>query len=403
MEIHRVKSLYELESRAAAWNKLAGRVPFRSWEWLSAWWEYYGVHDDQNRPRHPYVLCVEHQRQLVAVVPWYIEDLPWQGRVLKFLGSGPVCSEHLTIFCERDWETKVARAVADWLTAAAHEGPDGWDQIDLEGIDVTDLAMCRLAEQLSDREMLVHCRPGLPCWRVHLPSNWDDYLKMLSRSHRKELRSMQRRVWVRGRARLFTARTPEELTWAWNLLVDLHQRRRLSRGNPGCFAAPRFAGFHGEAVRRLLSAGWLQLNWLELDGRPVAAEYQLVEDGVIYAYQSGIEVDALAHMPGRLITMGVLREAIESGCRSYDLLRGNEPYKAHWRAQPHPTIDLCVLPNRGADRLRYGFWVAGDGMKGWLKNYLPSGGESLSPDAPWLEAWRDATSQSGITALLPDA
>ena len=37
---------------------------------------------------------------------------------------------------------------------------------------------------------------------------------------------------------------------------------------------------------------------VELDGEPVAAEYHLAGDnGVIYAYQSGIEIEALGVAP----------------------------------------------------------------------------------------------------------
>ena len=39
----------------------------------------------------------------------------------------------------------------------------------------------------------------------------------------------------------------------------------------------------------MLRAGQLRPGWLEVDRRPVVAEYQLTGDGVVYAYQSGID------------------------------------------------------------------------------------------------------------------
>jgi hypothetical protein len=35
-----------------------------------------------------------------------------------------------------------------------------------------------------------------------------------------------------------------------------------------------------------------------------------------------------------------------------DFLRGDEPYKAHWRAAPQPTFDYRIIPNRRLARLR---------------------------------------------------
>lgn len=391
MKICVVTSLAELAPLAAQWDRLTRGVPFRSWPWLSTWWEHYGSSDHRRTSVELFVVCVEDQGELVAVAPWYVETFPLHGRVLQFLGSGPVCSEYQSVLCKPGWETKVAARLARWLCEQAEPGAAGkaaWDQIELEGIDSTDEMMRRLTEQLSLHGALVHCRPGLPCWRVELPDSWDEYLQSLSKSHRKELRGFRRRLFDSGKAVLHTARHPLELERGWRLLMDLHQRRRQSLGDPGCFAAPRFASFHGQVTERLLASGHLRLHWLEVEGKPVAAEYHLAGDnGVIYAYQSGIEIDALGLAPGRLVTLAILRRAIGEGYRSFDLLRGDEPYKAHWRAKPRPTVELCVLPGKGADRLRFGMWLAGRSMKDWLRSrpkitpaWLPT-----SSERPWFE------------------
>jgi CelD/BcsL family acetyltransferase involved in cellulose biosynthesis len=222
---------------------------------------------------------------------------------------------------------------------------------------------------------------------VALPGNWEEYLRRLSKSHRKELRALQRRMIDSGRAKLRTARSDDELEEGWQTLIDLHQRRRRSLGEPGCFAAPRFEQFHSDVIRRLLPSGQLRMHWLELDGAPIAAEYHLAGDnGVMYAYQSGIEIEALGVAPGRLITLAILRQAIAEGYRSFDLLRGDEPYKMHWRAEPRPTVEMCVLPGRGADRFRYGMWLAGDVMRSWLRSCsrsLPAW-VANEHESPWL-------------------
>jgi CelD/BcsL family acetyltransferase involved in cellulose biosynthesis len=389
MNIRRVTSLAELAPIATAWNRLTRGVPFRSWEWLTTWWEHYGHRRDGSRSNlELFVLCVEEDGELIAVAPWYIELFPLHGRVVQFLGSGPVCSDYMSVLCKPGWEGKSAAALAEWLSANAGGagGPAAWDRIELDGIDAEDEIMRRLTDELNRCGSFVHCRPGMPCWRVALPGSWDEYLHCLSKSHRKELRALRRRMFDSGRATLRTARSPSELDEGWRTLIDLHQRRRRSLGDPGCFAAPRFEQFHSDVVRRLLPSGHLRLHWLELDGHPVAAEYHLAGDnGIVYAYQSGIEIDALGVAPGRLITLAILRQAIAEGYSGFDLLRGDEPYKMHWRAEPRPTVEICVLPGKGVDRFRYGMWLAGDVMRSWLRSRskgLPTwlGSE---PQGPW--------------------
>ena len=90
------------------------------------------------------------------------------------------------------------------------------------------------------------------------------------------------------------------------------------------------------------------MSWMELDGTPAAAEYHLADSAATYAYQGGVDPDRLDEEPGRLSTILCLRHAIEEGHRQLDFLRGDEPYKAHWRATPRATYDYRVIPNRPA-------------------------------------------------------
>ena len=108
----------------------------------------------------------------------------------------------------------------------------------------------------------------------------------------------------------------------------------------------RFTIFIARLLERLLERGQLRMSWLELDGTPAAAEYHLADGTATYAYQGGVDPDRLAEEPGRLSTILCLRRAIEEGHRQFDFLRGDEPYKAHWRPTPRATYDYRVVPNR---------------------------------------------------------
>ncbi|HEX5471116.1 MAG TPA: GNAT family N-acetyltransferase, partial [Lacipirellulaceae bacterium] len=113
---------------------------------------------------------------------------------------------------------------------------------------------------------------------------------------------------------------------------------------------------HRELAGRLLARGQLRMSWLEMDGTPAAAEYHVAGGATTYAYQGGVDPDRLPEEPGRLSTILCLRAAIEEGHTQMDFLRGDEPYKAHWRAAPRATYDCRVIPNRRLARLRGRVW-----------------------------------------------
>ncbi len=366
IEVSRVASLSELAELRDPWNRLAGDVPFRRWEWVTTWWEHYGDAGEL------FVLCVrDEQGRLLGAAPWYLEHSGLKGRVVQFLGSGEICSDHQTLLCRDEDREQVVRAVAQWLGDVQPTfgqrvfggGANQWDLLLLDGVDADDRAVRQLVGQLEQQRCSVYEEPGPGAWRLTLPDDWDAYLAMLSKSHRKQVRRCQRRVLEAGRAVLHTVRRADDLSHAFDTLVELHQRRWEACGEKGCFASPRFMAFHREIAQKLLEQGMLRLHWLELDGRPAAAEYHFAAGDTVYAYQSGVEPDLRDEEPGRFAAVATLEQAIDDGYRHVDFLRGDEPYKAHWRAEPQPTAVIRVVARNATAQFRDGVWRAARSVK----------------------------------------
>jgi CelD/BcsL family acetyltransferase involved in cellulose biosynthesis len=224
-----------------------------------------------------------------------------------------------------------------------------------------------LTRSLEQRGCLVSRFAADAWWALDLPASWDDYLAAISKSHRKQLRRLERDVLESNRVRWHQVRSNDELANAWRVLVDLHQRRRRSLGEPGCFASRAFHDFHREVVERMLVGDRLRMSWLELDGSPAAAEYHLTDGTTTFAYQGGVDPERLAEEPGRLSTILCLRAAIKERHQCIDFMRGDEPYKAHWRAVPHPTFDVRVVPNRRLARLRGRLLAWSDSAIDWVR------------------------------------
>ncbi|MGC3966133.1 MAG: GNAT family N-acetyltransferase [Pirellulales bacterium] len=296
------------------------------------------------------MLVVREGECIVGLAPWYVDPSPLWGRVVKQLGSGEVCSDYQTLLAAPGCEREVAAAVAQYLRV---ELRNQWDRLDLDGVVVGDAALTALVDELHLHGAPIERRRGPSCWRVALPATFDDYLALCSKSHRKQLRRLERNVLDTDRAVWHTVRSIDDFAIAWPIFVDLHQRRRRSLGEAGCFQSPCFQAFHEEMARGLLARGLLRLHWLELDGTPIAAEYHLQSGGVVYGYQSGVDPQRLDEEPGRLAGIAVIRQAISEGLATYDLLRGDEPYKAHWRALPTPTEQITVVNGRRRSRARH--------------------------------------------------
>ncbi|HPP51861.1 MAG TPA: GNAT family N-acetyltransferase [Thermoguttaceae bacterium] len=411
----------QLAEIADIWNRLAGPVPFRRWEWLAGWWRCYGQ-PNQGRRRLAVGVVKDPAGEAIGLAPWYIERSAIRGRVLRFLGGDEVCSDHLNLLCLPGREDEVAEALAQWLNQGSPDrilrefppsedagqetdwtqanvspvcgdkSPIPWDLIELAYVDADDPTLEIFLRCMARQGCWIERAPVGHCWVIELPDTWEAFLQRLSNHRRRRLRQVGRLFFTTGRAVVHTVRRPEELPKAMDLLVQLHRQRRRQLGQPDCFVSSRFETFHRQIAPELLAAGLLELHWLEVDGQPTAAEYHLLGDGTIYVYQSGIAPTAECPSPGEWIYLALVRRAIERGCRYFDLLRGDEAYKAHWRATPRRLETLWIAAPHLSAGWRYGIYRTGRRVKQWLRRWL--GQENSSQPLSSKE-------QSGSTDALP--
>ena len=352
MHVLRVTQIEDLTAYQQQWDHLADGCVFRSWTWLSTWWKHYQSLRPTQSLNVLLVFAEESSEQPVTILPCYTDTSFTRGKVLRLLGDGEVCSDHLGLLVDSADAQAASNAIADYLV---HQWND-WDLIDFSTIDCHDNSMELLYSAFEANDCQLSREPGLNSWSIELPESWEEFLALQSKSHRKQLRRFEKRILKTGQGTWHLAQTQQDFDIAWEILVDLHQRRRISLGEPGCFASPRWADFHRDVAKQLLQAGKLRLSWLELGGQPAAAEYHLADSKTTFAYQGGIDPDRLEEEPGRLSMILTIQHAISEGHTAFDLLRGDEPYKAHWRATSHPTFDIQIVPPRNSSRWRYQVW-----------------------------------------------
>ncbi len=342
------------------WNRLAGGVPFRRFEWFEAWWRHYG------RPGWELLLVVVEDEfgRPIGIAPFYRAGGMVRGRIVRLLGSGEVCSEYQTLLAQSGREVEVAAAIANWFDSPA---AGEWDELVLSAVAQADPAVGALAAEFSRREFGVHQRRGMCCWRTALAADWEQFLRGLSSSRRARVRQLTRKYFDTGRVAVRCASQCQSWEEGFRILVDLHQRRRRSLGQAGCFASGRFAGFHAEICRKFHAAGVLRLLWTELDGRPVAAEYAFTGGETVYYYQTGLDPAARDHDPGWLGMIGSLTRAIDEGHRWFDFLRGEEPYKVSWGAAPQVTVETRIVARHGLARLRHAAWLNREHLRAWAR------------------------------------
>lgn len=362
LKIRLITSTEEFAACRSEWNELAGKRLFHRWEWMFHWWKNFGA-----GLQLALVVVTDATGQWMGIAPWYKSFSATRGRVVRQLATGSACSDYASVATRPGSEVSVATVLADLIgNPSQHKLFRDVDLFELEGHTENDPVMVALAEQLGRSGASVSIEEISATWKAELPDSWPEFENRISKSFRRKTKKATARLAMQDVAATVAA-TREEMKSAWPIFVDLHQRRRNSLGEPGCFADSRFERFLYQATLALAETGHAHINMTWLKNRPMVTNLEFACGRDVYMYQTGLDPEHAGFEPGHLIFTWAIKNAIERGCHSFDFLRGDEPYKARWNAVRIPLMRTRIVPNRITSRLRNGLWNAGRSVRDWTR------------------------------------
>jgi CelD/BcsL family acetyltransferase involved in cellulose biosynthesis len=241
--------------------------------------------------------------------PLAVRQLEWP---LADLG----CPDHLDV-------PVVSASAATAVVQALREVQ--WDVLHLESLAENAPGAQRFAAALAEHGYRVEWTPGEVCPYLDLPSSWDSYLASLSPTRRQTIRRKERALF-REHAAMLVDYPADRLDAGWSHLLRLHHQQRQH----GSAFGPNEAELQRAFAADLATQGRVWLTTLDVAGTPVAAWYGFAAGDSMCFYQSGRD-PAWEHASVGQVLMGMMiRRAIEQGFRTFDFLRGDEPYKMTW-------------------------------------------------------------------------
>ncbi len=358
------------------WDRLAGAnpwaTPFSRWAFQRAWWDAYGA------SAHDQTLIVRASSSAaggreagdpIAIVPLMhrheVEpsDADTASRIRHGDASNltPVAPTAKAVFFgasyHADYATilgapadlpAVAGVLVDHLAAGASDPdhPEPWDAVDLRRLRCGDPTAEALAAAFGAREMQDRWTLNLEredvCPVVPIPDGiaFEDYLSTLDKKSRHEIRRKIRRAQAAGEIELVPSTEPLADLDAF---IDLHQSKWGADGlfppTPGGDASRVF-------IRRWFEEsgpdGAVRLSFLIVAGRRIAAGIHVLAGDRVMFYNAGVDPEARDLSPGVIFIAESIRWAAEHQMRTFDFLRGNEPYKYEWGAVDEPIQRLLV-------------------------------------------------------------
>jgi CelD/BcsL family acetyltransferase involved in cellulose biosynthesis len=185
-----------------------------------------------------------------------------------------------------------------------------------------------------ERRDLQHC-PYIP-----LPGNFETYLaEQVEKKQRHEIRRKMRRAEsyeqpVRWYIVQDEATLDDEVEAFLQLMAQDTEKERFLTGV--------MRSQMKSAVHTAFQAGWLQLAFLEVDGKKAAGYLNFDYGNHIWVYNSGLDFSFRELSPGWVLLGYLLQWANDNGRQYFDFMRGDEEYKYRFGAIDRRVVRATV-------------------------------------------------------------
>jgi CelD/BcsL family acetyltransferase involved in cellulose biosynthesis len=174
---------------------------------------------------------------------------------------------------------------------------------------------------------------------IDLPGTWDEYLALLNKKDRHELRRKIRRMDSQTEWKWYSVTEPAEVK---ERLAEFLSLMRQSRADKDEYMTPEREQFFYNITQRMSEMGQLQLYFLDMDGSTVATSLCFDYGSSRLLYNSGYDPEHAYYSVGLILNAMCLKDAIDLGLTYFDFLRGPEPYKAHLGGQQRNLYQMVV-------------------------------------------------------------
>jgi CelD/BcsL family acetyltransferase involved in cellulose biosynthesis len=357
-QIDRLATLAQLDTLKKDWTDLVNEIPgapiFLTWEWIRTWWLYFG------QDRELWLLTArDKQGKLLGLAPLMREftRMGWlKIRMMAFIGTGRIHPVHLNILAHPSDQKGLYQAFLNILLSKS----DQWDVISFASVaqDSTSVSLLMAAGGS------VRIVPQEPLPYIPLPSNWEIYLKAVSKKLRRNLKYFLSKLEddYPGRVIFACVTDPRELQSAMEKLEELNKRRWHAIKLFTPFYDPTYSSFHQTIACQALNRGWLRLYTLTVVDRVIALFYCFHFQNRVYAYQIGFDLDWSGYSPGRLLIAYGIQTAIQESASELDWGPGDDDYKLAWTDQIRVENEILF-----SGSWRGGLWIKWKNFQGILK------------------------------------
>lgn len=307
--------------------------------WQLNWWECFGM------KQIPVCIQVYDNNKLIGLAPLRIyktQELPgFPVRALGFLGRDTVAGDFLDFICQDNFKARMADIVLQEIYKIKKQ----WDIAIFGELIKDSLTYFALQDNREKMAFAIRYQEPHMCPYIKLPETFDSYLSSLSRSMRTQILYLKRRLQKDYDAVIAVNDEVYSLNEVVDSLFILHKKRWQEQGRYSNLFKPEFKKFITKLCLDLHQRNNLKIYHIIVNKKIIAVNLVFLwEQSAIY-YNGGWDPEFSKWSPGSILVAKGIEDAILSGKKYYEFLRGDEAYKSRWTQEMQKTETVILAQN----------------------------------------------------------
>lgn len=331
--------------------------PMQGHAWLLSWWQAFGAGEDCR------IVLAWDSGTLVGAAPLVVRFSPYLGfrrRVVSLFANTWVDRMHLLL-------AQPSPAIVDAILDHLHANI-GFDLLDLYPLDDASPQTTLLLDAIRRRGWPVGSEMHLQSPCMPMPDSWTQLLESLSPSFRQSVRRKLRKIESMPGVTMRVVRDASCIDAIMAVSVESWQQDvRTSMASTA-----QIRNFYIPIIEAAARDGSLRCAVMEIDGQPVAFEFNLRHRTTLHNFKLGFDKKFGELSTGIVLKAHVLQESLgsdrERGLLEYDFMGTSEPYKLNWTKAVRSHSRHYVFAPRVPMRLAY--WVMFT-LKPWVRSSMP--------------------------------
>jgi len=339
LEVSELTTKREFDQIKSRWSdlfeKLSRPSPFLSPGWFEACLLYYSA-----STIHLGLVLLEADSELVGVFPLYREKI-----VFRYMGVSAVqlvqCpdSPFVDFLIRPDVEEEGIRAVLNFLF---EDQRTYWDVAIFEKLPSDSSRTSIFLKILQEKKVKFSLKAtgAMPC--IPLQGTWEEFFQSKTTRFRKTKRNIMNKMKKLEDVEMDCIRADPE-GMALKEFFEIGKKGWKFQEGKSVSNSPEAKRFFEVLTADNTQSQCLMIWFLKCGKRPIAAEYDLISGGVVYALRSEFDQEFHSFSPGAFLEIEILRSLFERGFVEYNSGQGLNDYKLRWTENCHETVTLKIF------------------------------------------------------------